>query len=650
MPTTPNRLANRRADVRRVAAASMTAVVVAAGLVAGASRSDRAPVPASPRHGPAVVGLLGGPLSLAAEPDDANRAVDRVLASAGRSIDLALYELDDRAREEELIAAHRRGAAVRVLLDRAGAGAAVNADAVRRLSAAGVDVRWAPAGVILHEKALGVDGRRAAMMTGNLVTRDEAASRDLVITLGDPTAVAAIESTFDADWSASGPSAPRRGRLPAPKGATGLLWSPGAEPALVALVGSARRRVSMEAEELGSAPVADALEQAVRRGVRVTLTMSASSRWAGELNRLSAAGVTVWVVPDSRGTRFIHAKDLVVDDERAFVGSQNLSTAGLWVNRELGIVTAEPAVVAGVRRVIEADRSLGARLRAAGSRRSVLGPVAPAQSTSRIASAELTVRPGPGSTSRVVTTPSSMTIAYRCERVPSPKPLPSISRPTALVNSPLPSASMHTVSPTCCASAHAPITNGSLTDRQATVSTPFSFSWSWRTTKLGRWKSEQVGVKAPGTAKSTTFPEPSTSAVCTWVGPSGPNVITRTSGILSPTAMVTWLSFARTPDVRRARHRAPPSAAYGDRSHSRHRARPGGWYLEPGPGAGAQEPTAVSTDRPKASMAASCSSRVSPGSATLTQLTPTASSERIDAATAVWSISRVRPITSPSGT
>ena len=50
------------------------------------------------------------------------------------------------------------------------------------------------------------------------------------------------------------------------------------------------------------------------------------------------------------------------------------------------------------------------------------------------------------------------------------------------------------------------MTNGSFTDRQATVSTPLAASSSERSTNPGRWWSEQVGVKAPGTAKSTTLP------------------------------------------------------------------------------------------------------------------------------------------------
>jgi hypothetical protein len=48
------------------------------------------------------------------------------------------------------------------------------------------------------------------------------------------------------------------------------------------------------------------------------------------------------------------------------------------------------------------------------------------------------------------------------------------------------------------------MTKGSLTLMHATVSTPLALSSSEASTNPGRCLSEHVGVKAPGTAKSTT--------------------------------------------------------------------------------------------------------------------------------------------------
>src|SRR5208283_3344422 len=99
--------------------------------------------------------------------------------------------------------------------------------------------------------------------------------------------------------------------------------------------------------------------------------------------------------------------------------------------------------------------------------------------------------------------------------------------------------------PTCWSLPQAPITNGSLTDTQTTLSTPLARRSSARSTKPGRWWSEQVGVKAPGNPKSTTLPWPKTSVEVVVSGPLLPNVNTFTSGTRSPTAIVIRFSFCR---------------------------------------------------------------------------------------------------------
>ena len=81
-------------------------------------------------------------------------------------------------------------------------------------------------------------------------------------------------------------------------------------------------------------------------------------------------------------------------------------------------------------------------------------------------------------------------------------PAPS---PLTLVNSALPSAHMSTLSATPCAAPQASITNASFTDRHTTRSTPLAASAPALSTKPGRWLLLQVGVKAPGTANSTTW-------------------------------------------------------------------------------------------------------------------------------------------------
>ena len=119
---------------------------------------------------------------------------------------------------------------------------------------------------------------------------------------------------------------------------------------------------------------------------------------------------------------YIHAKVIVVDGATAFVGSQNFSTSSLDDNRELGVITTDPVVVTSVSTTLAQDAAGAVTVSASvtetsWSTRSWPGGVASfrarpdVQSASRMASAALTLRPGPGSTFSTRTMPSSMTMA-----------------------------------------------------------------------------------------------------------------------------------------------------------------------------------------------------------------------------------------------
>jgi phosphatidylserine/phosphatidylglycerophosphate/cardiolipin synthase-like enzyme len=369
-----------------------------------------APAPTAPSPtAPSQAAADGdGALSLVTEPGDDYQSVDQLVSGARHSIDLTMYELADERFEGLLVAAHQRGVSVRVLLDHAYGGADVNQAAVARLSAAGVPVRWAPDTIIFHQKTLTADDAVSAVMTGNLTARYYPSTRDFVVLDRDPAAVAAIESVFAEDWSGTlvtgGPTV------------AGLVWSPGSGPALVGLIGSAQRSIVVENEEMDSATIEAALEAASRRGVDVEVIMTTDSAWDGALAALADAGVRVATYPDSSSALYIHAKVIVVDGVTAFVGSQNFSASSLDDNRELGVITTDPTVVTPVSETLAQDLAGAVTVSASVTNarwpsRSWPGGDGGVQSTSRMASAALTLRPGPGSTFSTLTTPSSMTMA-----------------------------------------------------------------------------------------------------------------------------------------------------------------------------------------------------------------------------------------------
>ena len=298
-----------------------------AHLVACAAALAGLAAPASASSG------LGTPI---VEPDAGFASVYALLASPKHSLDMTMYELKDTKAEQVLIADAARGVTVRVILDKAFSGGSVNAAAFASLGAHGVSVRWASTQVsITHEKSFVIDRKKAVIMTGNLTSQYYSTSRDYALTDTKAADAAAIETTFGLDWA--------NAKGTAPPGAD-LVWSPGAQAPLVALIASAKHTLQIENEEMSATAIVNALVAAAKKGVDVRVVMTDQSSWHANFTTLKQAGVQVRTYAPS-AKLYIHAKTIEVDGKRVFLGSQNFSTSSLQENRELGIVTTTKAVV-----------------------------------------------------------------------------------------------------------------------------------------------------------------------------------------------------------------------------------------------------------------------------------------------------------------
>jgi phosphatidylserine/phosphatidylglycerophosphate/cardiolipin synthase-like enzyme len=281
-----------------------------------------------------------------------------------------MYELNDAQVETALVADERRGVAVRVILS-AGyneAPSTMNAKTYDFLLAHGVAAQWSPSYFSLtHEKSLVIDGNRALIMTFNLVSKYYATGRDFGIIDADSRDIAAIMRTFDDDWegSAGGSVGATRGitdQSNALKGGNDgdagddLVWSPGSEAPLIDIISGARRSLYIYNEEMADSDVTKALIDAAERGVAVYVIMTGASEWKWEFAELTTAGVHVRTYADADDAPlYIHAKMIVADDARAFVGSENFSAASLGYNRELGIITQDQSIIASLIRTFTTD-------------------------------------------------------------------------------------------------------------------------------------------------------------------------------------------------------------------------------------------------------------------------------------------------------
>ncbi len=100
--------------------------------------------------------------------------------------------------------------------------------------------------------------------------------------------------------------------------------------------------------------VVDALVAAAKRGVNVKVTMTADSSWDSNFDELAKAGVHVHLYASS-ASLYIHAKMILVDGVRVFLGSQNFSTSSLEDNRELGIIFSSPSIIASLSATFTSD-------------------------------------------------------------------------------------------------------------------------------------------------------------------------------------------------------------------------------------------------------------------------------------------------------
>jgi cardiolipin synthase len=288
-------------------------------------------------------------LSLITEPGPGDRPFVALIDGARHSVEVMMYELNDSQVERALATAAARGVHVAVLLDHGlyGAGRALNDPAYRYLAAHGVSVSWAPAYFALtHQKTILIDGRVAAIMTLNLTPADYASSRDFAVLDHRPADVSQVAQTFDADM--------RHRRIVPGAGSGDLLWSPGAQAPLDALIAHARRSVEVESEEMDDPAVTRALCGAARRGVHVRVLMTYQPALRAALTYLAVCGAQVRTY-SANAALYIHAKLILVDRRTVFIGSQNFSRQSLLYNRELGIVAANPELAAAAEHTFDGD-------------------------------------------------------------------------------------------------------------------------------------------------------------------------------------------------------------------------------------------------------------------------------------------------------
>ncbi|MDC0739745.1 phospholipase D-like domain-containing protein [Polyangium mundeleinium] len=131
----------------------------------------------------------------------------------------------------------------------------------------------------------------------------------------------------------------------------------------LAMIQGAKRSIDIEHFYISNAPggklepVLAAIEEAVRRGVRVRLLADVKFylRYPESVDRLASHGVLVRKLDLRSRDGVQHAKYMVVDEGDAYVGSQNMDYRSLEHIQEIGARVRVPEVVAAYARVFAQD-------------------------------------------------------------------------------------------------------------------------------------------------------------------------------------------------------------------------------------------------------------------------------------------------------
>ena len=301
--------------------------------------TNPAPTPTAPTY------------TLITMPDDGLTAIYNLLSSATQTIDITMYELTDSTVITALTTAASNGITVRVILDQNNE-RNNNTSAYNALTSGGVQVNWAnPVYACTHQKTITVDSATSAIMTLNLVTEDYPTSRDFAVITNDAADVAAIETTFSADFTDAAVTPPT---------GDNLVWSPtNSRTSLLGIINNAQTSLLIAQEEMSDTQIESALESALQRGVSLTLVQeNMSGSYTTILQTLKSDGAQI-ATYSSRTGYYIHAKAILADygtpQATLFLGSENFSTPSLDSNRELGLIFSDPTCMAGVQAAITSD-------------------------------------------------------------------------------------------------------------------------------------------------------------------------------------------------------------------------------------------------------------------------------------------------------
>jgi cardiolipin synthase len=288
--------------------------------------------------------------SLIVLPDDSVQPILDAINGATKSLRIKMFIFTDPTLLDAVIAAHRRGVNVRVMLNpKRRSGVSENDESRSKLEAAGIEVRDSnPAFDLTHEKSMVVDDKTAFVKSLNWQTKNLTGTRDYAVITRHAHEVEEIINGFEADWNRQDFASKH------------LIWCRGnGRERITQFINQAKHSLWLQNERYQDQMMIECLVRAKERGVKIhvmarpahTLKKDKLIEGVGGLRILRDVGVKIRKLKKLK----LHAKMLLADGERAIIGSINLAPGSFDSRRELAIEVDDKHIVDRLHEIVKRD-------------------------------------------------------------------------------------------------------------------------------------------------------------------------------------------------------------------------------------------------------------------------------------------------------
>jgi phosphatidylserine/phosphatidylglycerophosphate/cardiolipin synthase-like enzyme len=280
-------------------------------------------------------------ISLIVQPGDSFFPIVEAIDAARTSINITIFRMDDPVIQHAMLDATRRGVRVRALVAANPRGwEKKNRKLLKDLEKAGIETKQPAADspkTRYHYKILVVDNSTSLILTFNPTRENLHYTRDYGVVVRDESVAAELNRLFCADWD---------DRTFRPDASSPLVISPyNSREKVGELIQSATKSIHISDAKLRDYQILNVLMAKARAGVDVRI-LGTDRYYADVFSLLKFRQIT----------RFkMHAKCLLVDGARAFVGSMNLRYENMDKRREVGIIVDDPTIVGKLEDIFSSD-------------------------------------------------------------------------------------------------------------------------------------------------------------------------------------------------------------------------------------------------------------------------------------------------------